>query len=88
MDDPIEIALRRKRAALKDEIAQMLGVSRPTAQRFVSQCRSEGLITFRMNHPIADCMVRPSPTQSRHSTYWHPLDDGTHSRKVYEDFTV
>lgn len=34
----------------------MLGVSRPTAQRFVSQCRSEGLITFRMNHPIADCM--------------------------------
>ncbi|MHC5231956.1 sugar-binding transcriptional regulator [Brucella sp. LJL56] len=40
----------------QDEIAQMLGVSRPTAQRFVSQCRSEGLITFRMNHPIADCM--------------------------------
>ncbi|WP_176056127.1 sugar-binding transcriptional regulator [Brucella intermedia] len=40
----------------QDEIAQMLGVSRPTAQRFVSQCRSEGLITFRMNHPIANCM--------------------------------
>lgn len=40
----------------QDEIAQMLGVSRPTAQRFVSQCRSEGLITFRMNHPIAECM--------------------------------
>jgi DNA-binding transcriptional regulator LsrR (DeoR family) len=41
----------------QDEIAQMLGVSRPTAQRFVSQCRSEGLITFRMNHPIGE--IRP-----------------------------
>lgn len=40
----------------QDEIAQMMGVSRPTAQRFVSQCRSEGLITFRMNHPISHCM--------------------------------
>ncbi|MFC0245523.1 sugar-binding transcriptional regulator [Falsochrobactrum ovis] len=40
----------------QDEIAQMLGVSRPTAQRLVSQCRSEGLITFRMNHPIANCV--------------------------------
>ena len=40
----------------QDEIAQMLGVSRPTAQRLVSLCRSEGLITFRMNHPIAACM--------------------------------
>lgn len=40
----------------QDEIAQKLGVSRPTAQRLVSLCRSEGLITFRMNHPIAECM--------------------------------
>lgn len=30
----------------QDEIAQMLGVSRPTAQRLVALCRSEGLVTL------------------------------------------
>ncbi len=40
----------------QDDIARMLNVSRPTAQRFVSICRAEGLITFRMEHPIAACM--------------------------------
>lgn len=40
----------------QDDIARLLNVSRPTAQRFVSICRSEGLITFRMEHPIAACM--------------------------------
>jgi DNA-binding transcriptional regulator LsrR (DeoR family) len=40
----------------QEEIAQSLNVSRPTAQRLVSLCRAEGLITFRMDHPIAACM--------------------------------
>jgi DNA-binding transcriptional regulator LsrR (DeoR family) len=40
----------------QDEIAHMLGVSRPTAQRLVSLCRSERLITFRINHQVASCM--------------------------------
>lgn len=40
----------------QDEIANMLGVSRATAQRLVSLCRSERLITFRINHPVANCM--------------------------------
>jgi DNA-binding transcriptional regulator LsrR (DeoR family) len=40
----------------QDDIAQILNISRPSAQRLVSLCRSEGLISFQMNHPIAQCM--------------------------------
>jgi DNA-binding transcriptional regulator LsrR (DeoR family) len=40
----------------QDEIAKALGVSRPTAQRLVSLCLAERLITFRLEHPIAACM--------------------------------
>src|ERR1700743_1546777 len=40
----------------QDEIARKLKVSRATAQRLVSLCLSERLITFRLEHPIAACM--------------------------------
>jgi len=40
----------------QDEIARKLNVSRATAQRLVSLCLSERLITFRIEHPIAGCM--------------------------------
>jgi DNA-binding transcriptional regulator LsrR (DeoR family) len=40
----------------QDEIARRLKVSRATAQRLVSLCLSERLITFRLEHPIAACM--------------------------------
>jgi DNA-binding transcriptional regulator LsrR (DeoR family) len=40
----------------QDEIARQLKVSRATAQRLVSLCLSEKLITFRLEHPIAACM--------------------------------
>jgi DNA-binding transcriptional regulator LsrR (DeoR family) len=40
----------------QDEIAKKLNVSRATAQRLVSLCLSEHLITFRLEHPIAICM--------------------------------
>src|ERR1700754_3318233 len=40
----------------QDEIARKLNVSRATAQRLVSLCLSERLITFRLEHPIAACM--------------------------------
>ncbi len=40
----------------QDEIAKKLRVSRATAQRLVSLCLSERLITFRLEHPIAACM--------------------------------
>jgi DNA-binding transcriptional regulator LsrR (DeoR family) len=41
----------------QDEIATALKVSRATAQRLVSLCLSERLITFRLEHPIAACMT-------------------------------
>jgi hypothetical protein len=34
----------------------MLQVSRASAQRLVSLCLAERLITFRLEHPIAACM--------------------------------
>lgn len=40
----------------QDEIARKLNVSRATAQRLVSLCLAERLITFRLEHPIAACM--------------------------------
>ncbi|TBW36616.1 sugar-binding transcriptional regulator [Siculibacillus lacustris] len=40
----------------QEEIARRLKVSRQTAQRLVSLARSERLITFRLDHPIAACM--------------------------------
>jgi DNA-binding transcriptional regulator LsrR (DeoR family) len=40
----------------QDEIARKLNISRPTAQRLVSLCIAERLITFRLEHPIAACM--------------------------------
>src|SRR5436189_4782302 len=40
----------------QDEIAKMLQVSRASAQRLVSLCLSERLITFRLEHPITACM--------------------------------
>jgi DNA-binding transcriptional regulator LsrR (DeoR family) len=40
----------------QDEIARKLKVSRASAQRLVSLCLSERLITFRLEHPIAACM--------------------------------
>src|SRR5204862_6502376 len=40
----------------QDEIARMLKVSRASAQRLVSLCLAERLITFRLEHPITACM--------------------------------
>ncbi|MBV9568534.1 MAG: sugar-binding transcriptional regulator [Hyphomicrobiales bacterium] len=40
----------------QDEIAKSLKVSRATAQRLVSLCLAERLITFRLEHPITLCM--------------------------------
>ncbi|WP_159010901.1 sugar-binding transcriptional regulator [Bradyrhizobium sp. S69] len=40
----------------QDEIAKMLRISRASAQRLVSLCLAERLITFRLEHPITACM--------------------------------
>ncbi|MBR0796386.1 sugar-binding transcriptional regulator [Bradyrhizobium jicamae] len=49
----------------QDEIAKMLQVSRASAQRLVSLCLAERLITFRLEHPIAACMELASRLKSR-----------------------
>jgi DNA-binding transcriptional regulator LsrR (DeoR family) len=49
----------------QDEIAQMLHVSRASAQRLVSLCLAERLITFRLEHPIAACMELASRLKER-----------------------
>ena len=40
----------------QEEIARLLKVSRATAQRLVSLCLSQKLITFRLEHSITGCM--------------------------------
>lgn len=40
----------------QDQIAAKLNVSRQAAQRLVAAAVSEGLITFRLDHPIAACV--------------------------------
>ena len=49
----------------QDEIARKLKVSRATAQRLVSLCLSQRLITFRLEHPIAACMDLAAQLQAR-----------------------
>src|SRR3954471_17449039 len=49
----------------QDEIAKMLQVSRASAQRLVSLCLAERLITFRLDHPIAACMDLAAPLKQR-----------------------
>ncbi|MBR0751084.1 sugar-binding transcriptional regulator [Bradyrhizobium jicamae] len=49
----------------QDEIAKMLQVSRASAQRLVSLCLAERLITFRLEHPIAACMELAAKLKAR-----------------------
>ncbi len=49
----------------QDEIARKLKVSRATAQRLVSLCLTQRLITFRLGHPIAECMDLAARLQER-----------------------
>src|SRR5262252_7606100 len=49
----------------QDEIARMLQVSRASAQRLVSLCLAERLITFRLEHPIAACMELAAKLKER-----------------------
>src|SRR6516164_11275728 len=49
----------------QDEIAKMLQISRASAQRLVSLCLAERLITFRLEHRIAACMELASGLKDR-----------------------
>jgi DNA-binding transcriptional regulator LsrR (DeoR family) len=50
----------------QDDIARILRVSRPTAQRLVSICRLERLVTIRMNYPVDECMHLAASLAERH----------------------
>jgi DNA-binding transcriptional regulator LsrR (DeoR family) len=49
----------------QDQIARKLNVSRQAAQRLVAAAVSEGLITFRLDHPIAACVELADALQTR-----------------------
>nr|WP_236638045.1 sugar-binding transcriptional regulator [Mangrovicoccus ximenensis] len=40
----------------QDEIAAVMGISRQSAQRLVSQAMSAGLVKVRIDHPVARCL--------------------------------
>ncbi|HET8726214.1 MAG TPA: sugar-binding domain-containing protein, partial [Alphaproteobacteria bacterium] len=50
----------------QDEIAATLNLSRPGAQRLVSLAVAEGLIKFRIDHPIAACVELGEALRARH----------------------
>lgn len=49
----------------QDQIARKLNVSRQAAQRMVATAVSEGLIKFRLDHPIAACVELADALQTR-----------------------
>ena len=49
----------------QDQIARKLNVSRQAAQRMVATAVSEGLIKFRLDHPIAACIELADALQGR-----------------------
>ena len=51
----------------QDEIATKLNVSRQGAQRLVSLATEEGLIKFRLDHPIADCVALAERLRTEYS---------------------
>ena len=49
----------------QDQIARKLNVSRQAAQRLVAAAVAEGLITFRLDHPITACIELAEALQTR-----------------------
>ena len=49
----------------QDQIARKLNVSRQAAQRLVAVAVAEGLITFRLDHPVAACVELAEALQAR-----------------------
>jgi DNA-binding transcriptional regulator LsrR (DeoR family) len=53
----------------QDQLASKLNVSRQTAQRLVAAAVAEGLITFRIDHPVRECVALEEALRAR-----FPLD--------------
>lgn len=45
------------RGRTQDEIAQQLSISRQNVQRLVGVANAEGLIKFRLDHPLSECIA-------------------------------
>ncbi|MDJ0832079.1 MAG: sugar-binding transcriptional regulator [Gammaproteobacteria bacterium] len=50
----------------QDEIARKMEVSRQSAQRLVALALDEGLIKFRLDHPVAQCMALAEGLKDRY----------------------
>lgn len=50
----------------QEEIARKMGVSRQSAQRLVALAMDEGLIKFRLDHPVATCMTLAKSVKERY----------------------
>lgn len=50
----------------QDEIARKMEVSRQSAQRLVALALEEGLVKFRLNHPVAKCMSLAEDLKARY----------------------
>lgn len=69
----------------QDEIAEIMGISRQSAQRLVSLAVSEGLIRVRLDHPIARCLELAREVKARFglkSVEVVPSDPGAGSTTV------
>jgi DNA-binding transcriptional regulator LsrR (DeoR family) len=65
----------------QDDIAQAMKISRPTAQRLVSLCRTDGLLSFRLNHPISAWMSLAARLTARYGlTHCDVVPSGADAR--------
>ncbi|WP_138467862.1 sugar-binding transcriptional regulator [Poseidonocella sp. HB161398] len=51
----------------QDEIAAVMGISRQSAQRLVSQAMSAGLVKVRIDHPVARCLELAEQLRDRYA---------------------
>jgi hypothetical protein len=54
----------------QDQLASKLNVSRQAAQRLVATAVAEGLITFRIDHPIRACVELEEALRARFPLYY------------------
>lgn len=66
LDDAARAAWLAYIGGLKqDEIARIMGISRQSAQRLVSQAMAAGLVKVRIDHPVARCMDLAARIEAR-----------------------
>jgi DNA-binding transcriptional regulator LsrR (DeoR family) len=66
------------RGRTQDEIAAELNVSRQNVQRLVALARSEGLIQFRLDHQLSECIELSQRLQTRFDLSYCEVAPGEH----------